>query len=143
MSRTRTRELVGMIGVDAGMVMVVDPCYIEAGFANDEVNAEGRAEKWRAIRDGEVPEKPGLNYLDCCAVVCNADGHVGELDGGAAVVTESGHGDGRYPVYVERDFDGRVVSLTVEFDEDEDDECDECGFSEHACICDDDESEED
>ena len=38
-----------------------------------------------------------------------------QIGRGTAVVTETGYGDGEYPVYITKNSEGRVKSLTVVF----------------------------
>ena len=42
-----------------------------------------------------------------------------QIGKGTAVVTETGGGDGEYPVYITRNNEGRVMSLTVVFIDEE------------------------
>lgn len=97
----------GMCGVDAGMIMVGDPCY-----AQDQQNHPGNMD-WLEFcdlyrHDGGCPTTKQLNY-DL--------GHPG-----LGVVFDSGFGDGTYPVYVTiKDFGKmgkRVVKAEIFFDED-------------------------
>lgn len=95
--------------VDAGCVMVGDPCYWVDGMDYDVQICDG----WE-----------GSKVISSRTVE------------GAGVVVSSGFGDGVYPVFIERDpSSGRVARLVVEFildDEDEEDEeeaanCEQCG----------------
>jgi hypothetical protein len=54
------------------------------------------------------------------------------------------YGDGVYPVYADMDGDGRVKSLTIDFDGSQDDDlCGYCGEDLNwDCRCDDNEEEE-
>jgi hypothetical protein len=110
--------LAGHIGVDSGQVMVCDPCYVLP-----DVNEEGEN-----LREGWKPEFP---YGKACGwdevpdeerksvrPISFKMGHEG-----AAVVCDSGYGDGYYPVYVKFEDKGpwgvRVVAMMVDFDTDD------------------------
>lgn len=113
----------GHIGVDSGQAMICDPCYIAPDDEHD-------GESW----------KPQFSYGQCCGW----DKLALELDSkraqvrqvpfslgheGAAVVCQSGYGDGYYPVYVKFEDKGpwgvRVVAMMVDFDTDDPSECEE------------------
>ena len=100
-------ELVGHVGVDAGLIYIGDPCY-EIG--------------------SDASEKFAGTWSDFCTLLVSSEdsgilklpykrGHEGK-----AVVVSSGYGDGNYPVYVERK-DGRIARVSVDFmpEEDKDD----------------------
>jgi hypothetical protein len=88
---------VGNIGVDAGTVMVVDPCY---------------------MRDGAAPP-----LIDIKSIFADLeDAHTTQVGKGLAVAVRSGYGDGVYPVYAlmasSEETDGwgeRVMGLVVDF----------------------------
>ena len=86
-------ETVGHIGVDAGIVMFVDPCYI----VEDSKWMEFCDELWEKERD-----------------------HVTEMRGG--IVVQTTHGDGSYPVQVKRNSQGQVTEVRVLFDSDEEED---------------------
>ena len=89
-------EKVGKIGVDAGTVMVVDPCY---------------------MRDGAVP------LIDIQSIFADLENaQTTQIDQGLAVAVRSGYGDGVYSVYAliasPEETDGwgeRVMGLVVDF----------------------------
>ena len=99
-------ELVGHVSVDSGQVMIVDPCYVLDGEYD------------------EAPEHDPADHKQCqyghpCAVTLSDTRH-GEVFAkgfGTAVAASSGYGDGNYPVYAVKNEDGRVVELTIYFDE--------------------------
>jgi hypothetical protein len=124
---------VGEVGVDAGMVMVGDPCYLNTygkestdGFewVESEVDAQKSTKKF------------DYSYSGACAATLGEDS-AGELGRAAAVAVSSGYGDGVYPVYATYNHEGRITKLEVVFvaeddedfeDDDEDEtECVECG----------------
>lgn len=98
---TKKLRQVGVISVDAGLVMVGDPCY--------------------HVGSKKPPKDFCGNWADFCqqklqdldVVQLNHDrGHAG-----LAVVIGGFGGDGCYPVYVERDKDGRTARMIVDFTE--------------------------
>lgn len=106
------RHRIGEVWVDSGQVMLVDPCYLHDWGNTDYAETD----------------QATFDYPGACAVTCgHAQGQEGEQAGQmehGAVVTSSGWGDGSYPVYVTVR-QGRVVSLTIDFencDEDEDED---------------------
>ena len=94
-------ERIGTVGVDSGTVMLGDPCYISS--------------------DKRLHSDKG--WLKFCQEVLWTDEfdrmrHT-QVGRGTAVITDTGHGDGEYPVYITRDSQGRVMSLTVVFIDEE------------------------
>ena len=93
-------EKVGVVGVDAGLVWLGDPCYIL------------HARKPKAIgKDwGDLAKSLDLR-LGNDAVQMNYDkGHPG-----LGVIVTSGYGDGEYPVEVRRLEDGTIAEVRVVF----------------------------
>ncbi len=84
----KTVKQIGVVGVDAGMIMVGDPCY----FIGKDSTACQKFPTW---------------YDACNQIFCKEDaGDVMAIDNlGIAVSTT--HGDGSYPVYLEEDDNGR------------------------------------
>ena len=113
--RTRPgRELIGTIGVDAGMCYLGDPCYIAhtpLGHTGDDPDDTHWREFLHGISD------PDTDYMSSHANV------MGALPSGfpirAGVCVHTGWGDGEYPVYVTRNKEGRIASVTIEFITDE------------------------
>jgi hypothetical protein len=127
------RYKVGEVGVDAGMVMVGDPCYLntygkESADGFEWVESEVDAQK--------STKKFDYSYSGACAATLGEDS-AGELGRASAVAVSSGYGDGVYPVYATYNHEGRITKLEVVFvaeddedfeDDDEDEtECVECG----------------
>lgn len=109
-------ELVGRIMVDSGQVMICDPCYIKDSWKDEGFNP-----------DAQEKAPYAFTYAGASSATCSAD-HYGLLDDGFGAAVGSGYGDGRYPVYVERDYSGRVVSLHVYFEDDPNTAtCSDCG----------------
>jgi hypothetical protein len=111
------RVKIGECGVDAGMLVMMDPCYIHStplgltGTDEKGLNAKEPDKHWREFLDGIAgPE----GYLESHATV------MGTLPNGvtkfpAGVVCVTGHGDGCYPVWAEFDDDGTIARVTIDF----------------------------
>lgn len=97
------KKKIGMIGVDAGLCWIGDPCYV---FGED---ATKKWPKWSDFCDTIKDEYPTIQQYDY------PKGHEG-----LGVLVSTGYGDGLYPVYAEIE-DGRVKSVTVHFMEDAED----------------------
>lgn len=95
MTRSSRRWLrVGSVGVDSGMIMLGDPCYVAADSHPDHpVHDWGR-------------------FLDELRRQGGEDWQTAEMEG--AVVVSSGYGDGEYPVEVRME-GGRVAAVRVTF----------------------------
>jgi len=91
----REPQLIGHIGVDAGLCWIGDPCYVLPDNAQ---------------------HNPGANWDEFCASILSGPtksfSHK-EFPEGVCVGT--GHGDGEYPVYADIDKNGVVHSVTVQF----------------------------
>lgn len=97
MATEKIRVKIGEVGVDAGMIMVGDPCY----FVGSDTTINERCGSWSQACD-EV----------FCKQDVDLDKGVNVYGLGVAVATTDG--DGRYPVYLETDYAGRrrlVVDL--------------------------------
>ena len=105
--KTKERELIGHVGVDAGCVQIGDPCYTheEAGDWSDYCT--------KVLTEMEEPHTN--DHYKNFAQVPYDRGHEGK-----AIVVSSGYGDGFYPVTVTRNDDGRIASVLVTFLDDED-----------------------
>lgn len=104
MEITTTLDLVGQIGVDSGQILVIDPCYI----LDDEYNPNG--------------EPTGGEYDSICRVTVKRPNHGQVLTGGLGFATGTYYGDGVYPVYAERDSDGAIRRLVIDFVGDQEEE---------------------
>lgn len=109
-----TWEHIGDIGVDTGMVIVADPCYLRE---ERQLAVETR----RAI---EITGTPSLltDWLAFCRSFTGTDHHTKMYKvfeqlpcGGQAITVRSGYGDGLYPVYIRRDREGLPAELRVVF----------------------------
>ena len=86
------KKYIGEIGVDAGCVMVGDPCYMH-GEDGELKKAYPTWEKLCAAMPKRRDEGGQLNY---------ALGHKG-----LGVIVQTTHGDGVLPVFLETDENGR------------------------------------
>lgn len=91
---------IGYLPVDAGCLMIVDPCYVlddqdlmtEASNEDRHVYLNEVATEWKGF-------KPIFKNL--------------------GMLVETGWGDGRYPVKIRYGHDNRVAEVKVVFDEEE------------------------
>jgi len=94
-------EQVGIIGVDAGLCWIGDPCYVVTPDCT-----EHPAKTWGEFCDRIVhPACQQFNYKR---------GHAG-----LGVCVSTG-GDGSFPVFVRRNSEDRIVAVMVVFDEEGD-----------------------
>jgi len=99
---TENLIFVGSFGVDSGIAMVGDPCYLDNWDTN-------KNDKW------DIKDKIGeFSYHGACATTL--DSMYGELGNGSAVVFNTGFGDGLYPVFVKLNDEGRVSKVIIDFE---------------------------
>ena len=125
--RKNGKWLVGRVGVDAGMVMVGDPCYLDKFTDHEYDDAKVDAQRRK--------QKYDYSYSGACAATLG-ENLAGELGRADAVAVSSGYGDGVYPVYAHYNHEGRIERLEVVFvsdEEEEDVEEDEEEFSCYEC----------
>lgn len=108
MARKLTKKFIGTCGVDAGMLMLVDPCYVlgkdAVAYTDDwgqflEASGMHTAEgQWpeHGIVPINRPETPGHGRA-------------------VGVVVHTGDGDGEYPVMAHFDEDGRIRKVVITF----------------------------
>lgn len=150
-----TFEKIGQVDVESGQVLLIDPCYIKdqwknvpftdnRGYRHIETGQELRLgidftsheelvlglnksvnELYREGALEVIHDQPGdeLNYQNCCLTTRQPTrgGNVGPL---ATAISVSA-GDGLYSVFVERDENGNVLRVLLDFttdDEAEDDD---------------------
>jgi len=102
MTEKLKRVYLGECGVDSGLLMLIDPCYVKhiEGLCNDE--------KWGGFCD--ILHAKGNDTHDGV-----------ELQSG--VVFSTGYGDGGYQLYGYQDSEGRIMKIEMDFSfEDEEDE---------------------
>ena len=100
-------EKVGIIGVDAGLCWIGDPCYCVTPDRN-----EHPAKNW-----DDFCTKLQKNESDGTAQWNYKMGHPG-----LGVTVSTGWGDGQYPVYVKKTSTGRIKEVKVVFIENEEDD---------------------
>lgn len=93
-----TWETIGYLPVDAGCMMLIDPCYV---LDDQKLMAEA------ANEDRHV-------YLN---EVCSEWSKFTQVINGLGIVVETGYGDGSYPVQIRYTRDGRVAEVRITFDE--------------------------
>jgi hypothetical protein len=96
----------GVIGVDAGLCWIGDPCYIAAKDCSHAFDS------WSQFC--------GMLSSRGYPTVQQFDYHKGHP--GLGVCLSSGYGDGEYKVYVKRNSEGRIAAACVVFIEEVDDE---------------------
>jgi len=104
--KSRTRRPVagvwiraGSVPVDSGQLMVIDPCYVEDGFATEH---------------DATPT--GVNYAGACKASLSSK-RCGAMRSNAMPLgfcASSGYGDGVYPVFVKYNADGRIVGIRID-----------------------------
>ena len=105
-------EKVGTFCVDSGQAIIGDPCYLQ-----DWKEERENGGKFSADLRAPYP----YTYNGASSATCSEKGF-GELGNGLAVAIQTGYGDGRYPVYVERDYNGHITKVVIKFIEDDDDD---------------------
>jgi len=95
--------IIGEVGIDSGQILLIDPCYIDSNWVKSE---EGKG------------EYGGGSYEDCCKVTLG-DKSAGEVKSIGGVASETGYGDGVYPVYAKYDRRGRITEIRIVFEEQE------------------------
>jgi len=88
-----SRKLLGYVNVDAGLIYIGDPSYL--------IGSELGAVPWDQFLETYIrPTESEFAY---------------SIDDGTAIVTDTGYGDGIYPVYATIR-DGRVMAVTISFE---------------------------
>jgi hypothetical protein len=90
-------ELIGYCPVDSGQIILVDPCYLD---------------NWKP---GDFKDGADNDYAKACTVTLGPN-KAGQSFHDMAVVTSTCWGDGSYPVYATRNLEGRISSVTIDFD---------------------------
>jgi len=95
------KKEIGRIGVDAGLVYIVDPCYVkDQPLIWDE-------EKWQEfVKEYYVSGGDKENFAEMCG----------------GVIFNTHHGDGSYPVIATFDKEGSIEKIEIDFRWDEDKE---------------------
>ena len=100
MKKNKNWEEIGVIGVDAGLCWLGDPCYCVTPDA-DNHPAKTWKEFCRKLNDDEKGGTKQWNY---------SKGHAG-----LGVTVHTGYGDGEYPVFVKRNKEGRISEVKIKF----------------------------
>ena len=79
--------------VDAGLIWIGDPCYIMGNDASNRVT----------------------DWSDFCKELGGTSGVSAPLGKGIGLAISTGYGDGRYPVDVAYNGEGRVTKVTITF----------------------------
>lgn len=99
-------ERAGVIGVDAGLCWIGDPCYVVTPDCT-----EHPARSWNEfcnLLQEEGHDQRGFTQFECR-----------RGPDGLGVCVSTGHGDGVYPVYVRKNQSGRIAEVRVIFDDEE------------------------
>lgn len=105
----------GVVGVDAGVVMITDPCYVLADAGRKDALAYDRA----VSLDQETDSPNGINGRHKRMVAGDLTAlELPDTYGGFLI--PSGYGDGSYPLYVlvsdEGDWGTRIMGVFIDFD---------------------------
>lgn len=95
-------ETIGVIGVDAGLCWVGDPCYCVTPDAGNHPAVSWAAFCERLDQSGH--DQQGFTAFPY------ALGHEG-----LGIAVSTGYGDGEYPVQIRRNAEGRIAELRVLF----------------------------
>lgn len=90
-----TIEKAGFVTVDSGLMQLGDPCYTSEGVPQVVLDRISK----REMSDNDI------NQID------HEKGNPGK-----AVVVYTGYGDGIYPVFIERNKEGQILSVMIDFD---------------------------
>ena len=91
-----TKKVIGKVGVDAGILMLIDPCYIK----HQPVFYD--PEKWN-------------EFVDIYYGTGNEGGKKGYKSMGGGVVFNTRNGDGEFPVVAHYDKSGELLKVEVSF----------------------------
>lgn len=114
-------EYVGEVSVDSGRLIIADPCY----FDNLQGSVSEMVDPIIETDILEICEKNGIDFSEVrnnenlLKKVASLTRRFGEgtfsNDGASFVATQTGYGDGRYPVYSKIE-EFRVVGLWIDFE---------------------------
>ena len=120
------RELIGKIGVDSGLIMIVDPCYLNDTMRwnpkkileiAEEMEKKGEykqaSNSRRIAKEKTELQNIASNWDQFCLdreIVKNEPTAYA-----SGIVTPTRLGDGQYNVYVTRTSDGRVKKMEIIF----------------------------
>jgi len=101
-------SLAGFIGVDAGVVWIGDPCYCVTPDT-DSHPAKTWPEFCDKLEAAPNKEVVPFSYKGETMLPGGTDSNLG-------IVVHTAHGDGSYPVFVKKNRDGQVSSVTIMFE---------------------------
>ena len=107
------RKLIGELGVNSGMALLCDPCYIENGAWVD--SSEYSDSEFSYDGCGSVTDYSRNKCLGGQLNIKSSE----TSSGHSAVAFSGGYGDGSYPVYATYNEDGRIAKVDVIFDSDD------------------------
>lgn len=104
---------VGEVYVDSGTIAVGDPCYVNGR------DASSGAKDWNDFLVKTWPLTFGKPRGKVDEAARNAEMNVANVMGkeGVGIVVSSGYGDGRYPVYIRKNSEGRIMGVMVDFED--------------------------
>lgn len=111
----------GEVAVDAGIIMLGDPCYhlhteLENRHKDFGTDWSDFCDKLY-VPDGSIDcDVPGIDHKVKMPISKLERNGFHQIGNASSVVVSSGYGDGCYPVYVRKNFEGRVAEVKVVFD---------------------------
>lgn len=100
-------ERAGEVSVDTGQIVVIDPCCLRL-WSHGQFNPDG-------------PEDTVNNFAEACRATLTTR-QCGPVLRGLGVAIGTAHGDGTYPVYVQRNRSGGISKVLIDFEQDMEDE---------------------
>lgn len=109
MSKRSRTVRIGTCGVDAGLIMIGDPCYIIGNDVGRKPWPVFLTDLYKHPIPGVagLPKERGWNVMSLSSL--------GNRAFPAALVVSSGYGDGEYPVSVRINDEGVITSMTIRF----------------------------
>ena len=117
-------KYIGDVSIETGRLLLIDPCFVGdgQGVTQDKMNELFTEFTNILIDKGLYPSSNGENIRQIARDNDHLRVRYGQIDvnGGMCVVSTTGMGDGRYPVYARVEYDAtfqtsRVVGLWVDF----------------------------
>lgn len=108
MPKKLTKKVIGTCGVDAGMLMLVDPCYVMGA------DAVAYNPQWGRFLEASGMHTADNKWPEYGIVPINKPGSPGHGQP-VGVVVHTGDGDGEYPVTAYFDETGRCRKVEISF----------------------------
>ena len=104
--------LVGDGGVDSGQMSIFDKSHFRKEGDKDKITS-----CWSGWEKKDEPDGGGFFYATCCSLTCGDDNGAKSKGGVLAhgAVSQTGYGDGGYPVQVKYNAEGEAVAVRVRF----------------------------